>query len=61
MKRKKRLKKGVDSMEEQIEIHKKKREKAEEVGMLELMEYYDKEIISKQKDLEKKKRLLDKQ
>jgi hypothetical protein len=42
--RKKRLKKGIDSIKEQIEYHKEKRERAEKEGNLELEEYYRKEI-----------------
>ncbi|HNZ51885.1 MAG TPA: hypothetical protein PLT60_01655 [Candidatus Pacearchaeota archaeon] len=61
MKRKKRLKKGIDSLKEQIEIHEKKKKKAEEADMKELVGYYEKEILSKEKALKEKKALLDKQ
>lgn len=59
--RKKRLEKGIESIKEQIEIHKEKKKKAEEAGLLELVEYYDKEIGSKEKTLEEKQEILDKQ
>ena len=58
MKRKKI--KGIDSLKEQIEIHEKKK-KAEEADMKELVGYYEKEILSKEKALKEKKALLDKQ
>lgn len=40
-KRKKRLQKGIDSLEEQIKIHEEKRIKAIEEGKIELGDYYD--------------------
>ncbi|MBS3094964.1 hypothetical protein J4474_04820 [Candidatus Pacearchaeota archaeon] len=46
VKRKKRLKKGIDSLEEQIELHKEKLEKSKEDGNIELEGYYQKEINS---------------
>lgn len=61
MKRKKKLEKGIKSLKKQIEIHEEKKRKAEEADMPELVGYYDKEIISKEKDMKKKKELLDKQ
>ena len=42
--RKKRLKKGIESINKQIEYHKEKREIAEKEGKLELEGYYKKEI-----------------
>ncbi|MEK6906816.1 MAG: hypothetical protein AABW81_04305 [Nanoarchaeota archaeon] len=44
--RKKRLEKGINSIEEQIEIHEEKRKIAEDLGQEELIRYYDKEIIN---------------
>jgi phage shock protein A len=44
VKRKKRLEKGIESLQEQIEIHNEKRKKALEEGKLELASYYDSEI-----------------
>ncbi|MDO8460643.1 MAG: hypothetical protein Q7S74_06025 [Nanoarchaeota archaeon] len=52
--RKKRLQKGIESLEEQIRIHEEKRRQAMEEGKIELADYYDKEIISKSKDKSKK-------
>lgn len=57
--RKKRLVKGIDSLKEQIEIHKEKLKKAEEEGMEELVRYYQKEMESKEKDIKKKKEMLE--
>lgn len=58
--RKKRLKKGIESLEEQISLHEEKLSKAEEEDNIELAGYYKKEITAKRKDLEEKKRLLEK-
>ena len=58
--RKKRLKKGIESLEKQIEIHKEKLKKAEQEDNLELASYYKKEISSKENDREEKERLLEK-
>lgn len=58
--RKKRLKKGIESIEKQIEFHEQKLRKAEEENNFELAGYYRKELFSKKKDVEEKKRLLDK-
>ncbi|MFH1248943.1 MAG: hypothetical protein V1660_02220 [archaeon] len=58
--RKKRLKKGIESLKKQIMFHEEKREKAKEDGKEELVSYYDDEIKSKEKDIEKKKIILDK-
>ena len=44
VKRKKRLEKGVISLNKQIEIHKKKMEIAKELGQEELVNYYTKEM-----------------
>ena len=59
--RKKRLKKGIESLNEQIRIHEEKRKKAEKEGLDELVNYYNKEIISKEETMRKKKGILDKQ
>ena len=59
--RKKRLKKGIDSLREQIEIHNQKRNKAIEDGMEELVDYYNREIQAKEKTLREKQEILDKQ
>jgi len=61
MKRKKRLKKGIESLQKQIELHEEKKRQAEEADMLELVNYYEKEIRAKEEDKKKKQELLDKQ
>ena len=58
--RKKRLQKGVDSIERQIKLHEEKLRKAEEEDSIELAEYYKKEIAAKKKDKEEKQRILKK-
>ena len=59
--RKKRLKKGIDSLQEQIEIHIKKKTDAEEQGNIELVDYYEKEIRAKEETKKRKQEILDKQ
>ena len=59
--RKKRLQKGVDSLQEQIVIHEEKKEIAKEQGNIELVDYYEKEIRSKEETKKKKQEILDKQ
>ena len=56
--RKKRLQKGIESIEKQIKLHEEKLKKAEEEDNIELAQYYKKEINAKKKDIEKKKRIL---
>lgn len=58
--RKKRLKRGIESLEEQIRLHEEKLKKAEEEDDMELVGYYRNEIIAKKKDKEEKQRILDK-
>ena len=58
--RKKRLKKGIESIEKQIKLHEEKLKKAEEDDNIELSQYYKKEINAKKKDKEEKERLLSK-
>ena len=58
--RKKRLQKGIESLNERIEEHENKLENAEGEGNLELVDYYKKEISKFEKDKEKKKRILEK-
>ncbi len=60
VKRKKRLEKGVESLEKQIMLHEEKRQKAIEEGRLELADYYLKEISSQEKAKAKKKSQLEK-
>jgi len=61
MKRKKRLKKGIESIKEQIAIHKSKLEEAREEGNEELARYYEKEIPNLEKEEQRKEGLLEKQ
>ena len=58
--RKNRLKKGLESLEKQILLHRKKLEITIEEKKLELVDYYEREIIAKTKDKEKKEKLLKK-
>ena len=58
--RKKRLQKGIDSIERQIKLHEEKLKSAEKEDDIELAEYYKKEIAAKKKDKEEKQRILDK-
>ncbi len=60
MKRKKRLIKGIESIEEQIKLHKEK-QKAIIKRNPELADYYEREIIAKEKDKERMEELLRKQ
>ncbi len=56
-KRNKRLEKGIDSLEKQIQIHEKRKEKAVELGQEELVNYYEKEILSLKKNKKKKEEI----
>jgi len=58
--RKKRLKKSVESLKEQIEIHKIKKQQAEELDNENLVRYYDKEIDNLKKAKEQKEEMLEK-
>ena len=58
--RKKRLRKGIESITREIEIHKKKRKLALDEGKLELASYYDSEIKGLEKTKENKEDKLDK-
>lgn len=59
MNRKKRLKKGIESLEKQIDIHKDKLKEAVGEGNEELALYYEKDIERLFKEKEKKKRLVE--
>ncbi|MBI2451868.1 hypothetical protein HYV50_02190 [Candidatus Pacearchaeota archaeon] len=61
MKRKKRLERGVKSLEDQIKIHEEKKQKAIELGQEELVRYYEKEINKLVGVRKRKKDLLNKQ
>jgi len=58
--RKKRLQKGIESLDKQIKLHEEKLKKAEEEDNIELGSYYRKEIEAKKRDKEEKQRMLDK-
>lgn len=60
MKRSKRLAAGIESIEQEIERHKAKRDKAKSDGDAELASYYDKEIEALEKAKNKKERQLEK-
>jgi len=59
--RKKRLKKGIESIQEQIELHEEKKNLAQTSGNEELVAYYTKEIEAKKKAKEEKEAILEKQ
>ena len=59
MKRKKRLIRGISSLEEQKKIHQEKKEKAKEEGNYELAKYYEKELEKFEKEVSKKKEFLE--
>jgi len=56
--RKKRVKKGIDSIQNQIDFHLKKQRSAKEKGEIELSDYYEKEILGLQKAKNKKEKIL---
>lgn len=60
MKRSKRLKKGIESLDKQIGIHLEKLKEAEESGDEYLMNYYRKELEGIKETKLEKKRLLEK-
>lgn len=57
--REKRLKKGIESIEEQIKIHRNKLKKAKEDNDESLERYYEKELESLEKAKDLKKSQLD--
>ena len=57
-KRRKRLRKGIESIREQIELHKEKLKAAEKSGNIGLTGYYEKEIESLEAALGKKRKIL---
>lgn len=54
--RKKRLKKGIESIEKQIELHKEKLENTIKSGNIDLEGYYKKEITHLEEAKERKKK-----
>ena len=61
MNRKKRLEKGIESIEEQINLHEAKLKESEESGEEELTEYYLKDIARLRKQKEQKQEKFSKQ
>ena len=60
MKRKKRAEKSIKSLQKTIGKHELKREKARKENKKELVEYYDKEIVSLKRTLSKKEEIANK-
>jgi hypothetical protein len=60
MNRKKRLEKGIESVEEQIKIYREKLKEAEDAGQEELVSYYQKDISRLEKQKEQKEDKLEK-
>ncbi|MBI2101069.1 hypothetical protein HYT53_00490 [Candidatus Woesearchaeota archaeon] len=58
--RKKRLQKGIESLDKQIMLHEEKLKRAEKEENVELAGYYRKEVSAKKKDKEEKQRILNK-
>ncbi len=59
-KRKNRLKRGIASIQKQIELHEEKRRLAQELGQEELYEYFTKEIESLKERQQNRKEKADK-
>jgi peptidoglycan hydrolase CwlO-like protein len=59
MSRNKKLRKSIESIDKQIEMHMAKREEARRRGDLGLAGYFDKEIEHMKSDIENRKRKLD--
>jgi peptidoglycan hydrolase CwlO-like protein len=57
-KRSKRLKKGIESIRDQIELHKQKLRAAQKSGNIGLSDYYEKEIESLEAAIRKKQKIL---
>lgn len=58
--RKKRLKKGIESLKKQIQIHEEKKQEAEEQDNEKLVRYYEYEIENLEKVKKQKKEMLKK-
>lgn len=58
--RKKRLEKGIESLNEQIRIHEEKKTEAIKEGNIELEDYYNKELKGIKKSKVNKEKLLGK-
>ena len=55
MKRKKRLEKGIESIQHEIDIHKDKLKEAEAKGLEELTDYYERDIQRLENQKQRKK------
>ena len=60
MNRRKRLEKGIESIEKQIKVHEEKLREVEEAGQEELVTYYHKDISRLEKQKEQKEDKLEK-
>lgn len=58
--RKKRLRKGIESIRKQIDLHKAKLEEAKKAGNIGLVDYYEKELESLNLALARKQAFLKK-
>lgn len=58
--RKKRMEKGIESIEEQIRFHEQKLEQARREGQIELADYYGHEIAGLKKTKDRKQKMLNK-
>ncbi len=58
MSRRKRIKEGLAAVKKQIELHKIKLENAVREGKAELMDYYEKEIESLERDVYRREKTL---
>ena len=59
MNRRKRLERGIESIEKQIKVHEEKLREAEEAGQEELVTYYLKDISRLEKQKEQKENKLE--
>jgi len=59
MNRRKRLERGIESIEKQIKVHEEKLREAEEAGQEELITYYLKDISRLEKQKEQKENKLE--
>jgi hypothetical protein len=60
MTRNKKLKKSIESLEEQIAVHEQKKAKAVEAKNQGLVDYYTKEIRNFHEEKERRRKMLDK-
>lgn len=60
MKRKRRLKRGIESLQEQVEIHREKLKEAVNEGNEDLARYYEKDLARLENEEKKKKEQFEK-